>query len=124
MTHPFPAFLPGLELSRLLHEEAVRPLRDEVHPGLRHTASGGRRRPGGAGPRHAPLRRSPVGSTAPALPHPEDAARHTAALHELPRKRLPKEVEVGRPTAPSPTGSTGRRTGNTDLLTRPGARTH
>ncbi|MDT0347066.1 DUF4037 domain-containing protein [Streptomyces litchfieldiae] len=39
MTTHGAAFLPGLELSRILYEEAVRPILDEMFPGLRHTAA-------------------------------------------------------------------------------------
>ncbi|MFE9889759.1 hypothetical protein [Streptomyces scopuliridis] len=39
MTTADPAFLPGLELSRILYEEAVRPLLDDAFPGLRHAAA-------------------------------------------------------------------------------------
>src|SRR5687767_13151606 len=34
-----PAFLPGLELSRLFYEEAVRPILDTAFPGLRYSAA-------------------------------------------------------------------------------------
>src|SRR5205814_1131429 len=34
-----PTFLPGLELSRALYEEAVRPILEEAHPDLRYAAA-------------------------------------------------------------------------------------
>jgi hypothetical protein len=39
MTMPAPTFLPGLVLSRILYEEEVRPILDDVFPGLRHAAA-------------------------------------------------------------------------------------
>ena len=33
------AFIPGLELSRLFYQEAVRPILDAVFPGLPHSAA-------------------------------------------------------------------------------------
>ncbi|MGW3331822.1 DUF4037 domain-containing protein [Streptomyces rubiginosohelvolus] len=39
MTTPARAFLPGLELSRILYEEAVRPVLDAEFPGLRYAAA-------------------------------------------------------------------------------------
>ncbi|PJT50453.1 hypothetical protein CWI85_12105, partial [Streptomyces albidoflavus] len=97
MTHPAPDFLPGLELSRLLYEEAVRPLLDEVHPGLRYAAA---RVGTGSEVLGFDTPRSADHEWGPRLQlflTPEDAARHTATLHELLRERLPKEVR-GWPT--------------------------
>lgn len=97
MTHPAPDFLPGLELSRLLYEEAVRPLLDEVHPGLRYAAA---RVGTGSEVLGFDTLRSADHEWGPRLQlflTPEDAARHTATLHELLRERLPKEVR-GWPT--------------------------
>ena len=39
MTHAETVFLPGLVLSRILYEEEVRPVLDDVYPGLRHAAA-------------------------------------------------------------------------------------
>jgi Domain of unknown function (DUF4037) len=39
MTMSAAAFLPGLVLSRILYDEEVRPILDDVFPGLRHTAA-------------------------------------------------------------------------------------
>lgn len=97
MTHPAPDFLPGLELSRLLYEEAVRPLLDEVHTGLRYAAA---RVGTGSEVLGFDTPRSADHEWGPRLQlflTPEDAARHTATLHELLRERLPKEVR-GWPT--------------------------
>ncbi|MGN0119123.1 MAG: hypothetical protein ACI39M_16750, partial [Streptomyces albidoflavus] len=97
MTHPAPDFLPGLELSRLLYEEAVRPLLDEVHPGLRYAAA---RVGTGSEVLGFDTPRSADHEWGPRLQlflTPEDAARHTTDLHELLRERLPKEVR-GWPT--------------------------
>lgn len=38
-THPVPDFVPGLELSRILYEEAVRPVLDSAYPGLPYAAA-------------------------------------------------------------------------------------
>lgn len=97
MTSPGPAFLPGLELSRLLYEEGVRPLLDEALPGLRYAAArvgAGSEVLGFDTPRSADHEWGPrleLFLTA------EDAARHGTALHHLLRERLPKEVR-GWPT--------------------------
>ncbi|WP_406387725.1 DUF4037 domain-containing protein [Streptomyces sp. NBC_00887] len=97
MTTPVPEFLPGLELSRILYEEAVRPILDEAYPGLQYAAA-----------------RVGVGSevlgfdTARSADHdwgprldlflaPKAAAEYGADLHALLRERLPKDVR-GWPT--------------------------
>ncbi|MGW6509166.1 DUF4037 domain-containing protein, partial [Streptomyces niveus] len=38
-TNAAPDFIPGLELSRILYEEAVRPVLDSAYPGLRYAAA-------------------------------------------------------------------------------------
>ncbi|GAA3794207.1 DUF4037 domain-containing protein [Streptomyces phyllanthi] len=94
---PTPAFLPGLELSRILYEESVRPLLAEAYPTLRYSAA--RIGPGSEvlgfdTPRSAD---HDWGPRLNLFLTPEDADRHATALHRLLAERLPKEVR-GWPT--------------------------
>ncbi|MFJ9953397.1 DUF4037 domain-containing protein [Kitasatospora sp. NPDC091207] len=97
MVTPAATFVPGLELSKVLYEEAVRPLLDGSYPGLRYAAAR-------VGPGSEVLGfdtpRSADHDWGPRLDlflTPEDAARHAADLHELLARRLPKQVR-GWPT--------------------------
>ncbi|MGW1226299.1 DUF4037 domain-containing protein [Streptomyces sp. NPDC002530] len=87
-----PAFLPGLDLSRILYEEAVRPLLDEVFPGLPYAAAR-------IGPGSEVLgfdtARSADHDWGPRLDlflAPRDAAAHGEAIRRLLADRLPKRV--------------------------------
>ncbi|GAB2932916.1 DUF4037 domain-containing protein [Streptomyces mayteni] len=97
MTSPSPAFLPGLQLSRLLYEEAVRPLLDEHLPGLPHAAA---RIGTGSEVLGFDTARSADHEWGPRLElflTPGDATEHAAELARLFAHRLPKEVR-GWPT--------------------------
>ncbi|TDC19106.1 DUF4037 domain-containing protein [Streptomyces sp. 8K308] len=104
MTSPTPpAFLPGLQLSRVLYEEAVRPLLAEHYPGLPHAAAR-------VGPGSEVLgfdtARSADHEWGPRLElflTAEDVTEHGADIERLLAHRLPKEVR-GWPTnfRPSP----------------------
>ncbi|MFF8768590.1 DUF4037 domain-containing protein [Kitasatospora sp. NPDC015120] len=90
-------FVPGLELARLLHEEAVRPLLAAAHPGLRYAAAL-------VGPGSEVLGLDTPRSTdhdwGPRLDlflPAEDAARLRPALTRLFADRLPDTLR-GRPT--------------------------
>jgi uncharacterized protein DUF4037 len=90
-------FLPGLELSRILYEEAVRPLLAAEYPGLRYEAA---RVGSGSEVLGFDTARSADHEWGPRLQlflTPADAATHGAALHRLLADRLPKEVR-GWPT--------------------------
>ncbi|WP_393059539.1 DUF4037 domain-containing protein [Streptomyces sp. LN549] len=87
-----PAFLPGLELSRILYEEAVRPVLDDVFPGLPYAAAR-------IGPGSEVLgfdtARSADHDWGPRLDlflAPDDAAAHGEAIRRLLADRLPKEI--------------------------------
>ncbi|WP_129842342.1 DUF4037 domain-containing protein [Streptomyces sp. RFCAC02] len=90
-------FLPGLELSRILYEEAVGPLLEEAHPGLPYAAARvgtGSEVLGFDSPRSADHEWGPrltLFLTA------RDAARHGEALRTLFAERLPKQIR-GWPT--------------------------
>ncbi|MEU1471232.1 DUF4037 domain-containing protein [Streptomyces sp. NPDC005761] len=97
MTPAEPAFLPGLELSRILYEEAVRPVLDEVLPGLPYAAAR-------IGPGSEVLGFDTARSTdhdwGPRLDlflGPDDAAAHGETIRRLLADRLPKEIR-GWPT--------------------------
>nr|WSW67814.1 DUF4037 domain-containing protein [Streptomyces sp. NBC_00995] len=97
MTSAEPAFLPGLELSRILYEEAVRPVLDETFPGLPYAAAR-------IGPGSEVLgfdtARSADHDWGPRLDlflAPDDAAAHGEAIRRLLADRLPKEIR-GWPT--------------------------
>lgn len=97
MSAPGPDFLPGLDLSRILYEEAVRPLLDEAFPGLRHAAArvgAGSEVLGFDTPRSADHEWGP---RLELLLSPEDTARYGAEIHHLLAQRLPKHVR-GWPT--------------------------
>ncbi|WP_239089877.1 hypothetical protein [Sphaerimonospora thailandensis] len=97
MDTPTAEFLPGLTLSRILYEEAVRPILEKEHPGLRYAAAR-------VGPGSEVLGFDTARSTdhdwGPRLElflTPEDAAAHAANLHRLLAYRLPKQIR-GWPT--------------------------
>lgn len=97
MTSVEPAFLSGLELSRNLYEEAVRPVLDDVFPGLPYAAAR-------IGPGSEVLgfdtARSADHDWGPRLDlflAPDDAAVHGEAIRRLLADRLPKEIR-GWPT--------------------------
>ncbi|MGW2508835.1 DUF4037 domain-containing protein [Streptomyces scopuliridis] len=97
MTTADPAFLPGLELSRILYEEAVRPLLDDAFPGLRHAAA---RVGTGSEVLGFDTSRSADHEWGPQLQlflAPDEAARYGAPLRRLLAERLPKDVR-GWPT--------------------------
>ncbi|MFE3251384.1 DUF4037 domain-containing protein [Streptomyces sp. NPDC059209] len=90
-------FLPGLELSRILYEEAVRPVLDSAYPGLRYAAA---RIGSGSEVLGFDTARSADHEWGPRLNLflvPDDAARHGAELSRLLAERLPKHVR-GWPT--------------------------
>lgn len=90
-------FVPGLELSRLLYEEAVRPVLDSAYPGLRYTAA---RVGSGSEVLGFDSARSADHEWGPRLNlflAPADAAEHGTELHRLLAVRLPKHVR-GWPT--------------------------
>ena len=96
-------FLPGLELCGILYREAVRPLLDEVYPGLPYAAA---RIGSGSEVLGFDTERSPDHDWGPRLQlllRSEDAAAHGTALHKLFAERLPKEVR-GWPTNFAPPG--------------------
>jgi uncharacterized protein DUF4037 len=91
------AFLPGLELSRVLFEEGVRPILAEAHPELRYAAARvgtGSEVLGFDTPRSADHEWGPRLELFLA---PADAQRLAPALHALLAERLPKAVR-GWPT--------------------------
>ncbi|MER8069465.1 DUF4037 domain-containing protein [Streptomyces sp. NPDC094034] len=97
MTTADPAFLPGLELSRILYEEAVRPLLDDAFPGLSHAAA---RVGTGSEVLGFDTARSADHEWGPRLQlflAPDEAARYGPQLHRLLAERLPKDVR-GWPT--------------------------
>ncbi|MFH8982344.1 DUF4037 domain-containing protein [Streptomyces varsoviensis] len=94
---PVPEFVPGIELSRALYEEGVRPILDAAHPGLRYAAA---RVGGGSEVLGFDTPRSADHEWGPRLElflTPRDRARHGADLRRLLAERLPKQVR-GWPT--------------------------
>ncbi|WP_439082609.1 DUF4037 domain-containing protein [Streptomyces sp. WL006] len=90
-------FLPGLELSRILYEEAVRPVLDAECPGLRYAAA---RVGAGSEVLGFDTARSADHEWGPRLDlflEPADAAAHGERIHRLLAERLPKDV-CGWPT--------------------------
>ncbi len=92
MTHPEIGFLPGLVLSRILYEEEVRPVLDDVYPGLRHAAAC-------VGPGSEVLGFDTADSVAhgwgPRLElflTPDDAAAHGPRLAAFLAERLPADI--------------------------------
>ncbi|WP_330177773.1 DUF4037 domain-containing protein [Streptomyces sp. NBC_01498] len=86
------AFLPGLDLSRVLYEEAVRPLLDRERPGLRYSAArvgSGSEVLGFDSARSADHEWGPRLSLFLAR---EDVAAHGTELRALLARRLPKHV--------------------------------
>lgn len=97
MTPHDPVFLPGLDLSRILYEEAVRPVLDAEYPGLRYAAA---RIGSGSEVLGFDTARSADHEWGPRLDlflEPADAAAHGERLHRLLAERLPKQVR-GWPT--------------------------
>ncbi|MFD4024716.1 DUF4037 domain-containing protein [Streptomyces sp. NPDC058576] len=97
MTTPARAFLPGLDLSRILYEEAVRPILDAECPGLRYAAA---RVGAGSEVLGFDTARSADHEWGPRLDlflEPADAAAYGERLHRLLAERLPKQVR-GWPT--------------------------
>ncbi|WP_055483450.1 DUF4037 domain-containing protein [Sphaerimonospora mesophila] len=97
MTTPAAEFLPGLTLSRIFYEEAVRPILEEEYPWLRYAAAR-------VGPGSEVLgfdtARSADHDWGPRLDlflTPEDATAHAADLQRLLAHRLPKQIR-GWPT--------------------------
>ncbi|MFJ6464086.1 DUF4037 domain-containing protein [Streptomyces sp. NPDC091387] len=97
MTHAEAAFLPGLELSRILYEEGVRPVLDAAFPGLPYAAAR-------IGPGSEVLgfdtARSADHDWGPRLDlflAADDVAAHGEAIRRLLADRLPKEIR-GWPT--------------------------
>ncbi|MFD7581095.1 DUF4037 domain-containing protein [Kitasatospora sp. NPDC059817] len=91
------AFVPGLELARTLHEEAVRPLLAEAFPGLGYAAA---RVGAGSEVLGFDTARSTDHDWGPRLElflSPGDAARHGKRLREVLAHRLPRQVR-GRST--------------------------
>ncbi|TDE09262.1 DUF4037 domain-containing protein [Jiangella asiatica] len=92
-----PEFVPGLELSRVFYEEAVRPILDAAFPGLCYAAA---RVGTGSEVLGFDTARSTDHEWGPRLSlflDPQDASVYGADLHELLRERLPKHVR-GWPT--------------------------
>lgn len=97
MTSPAREFLPGLELSRILFEEAVRPVLHAEYPGLRYAAA---RIGSGSEVLGFDTARSADHEWGPRLElflEPADAAAYGERLHRLFAERLPKQVR-GWPT--------------------------
>lgn len=96
-SHPGADFIPGLDLSRLLYEEAVRPLLDDAYPELRYTAA---RIGAGSEVLGFDTARSADHEWGPRLNlflAPDDVAAYGAGLQRLLAERLPKHVR-GWPT--------------------------
>ncbi|MHC5260096.1 DUF4037 domain-containing protein [Streptomyces sp. UC4497] len=92
MTNSDARFISGLELSRALYEEAVRPILREAFPGVRHAAA---RIGGGSEVLGFDTPRSADHEWGPRLElflTPEDRAEHGARIHEVLAQRLPKHV--------------------------------
>ncbi|WP_344281816.1 DUF4037 domain-containing protein [Streptomyces hebeiensis] len=97
MPKPAAAFLPGLTLSRILYEEAVRPVLDSAYPGLRYAAA---RVGTGSEVLGFDTARSADHEWGPRLDlflAPAEAAVLGPGLRRLLAERLPKEVR-GWPT--------------------------
>ncbi|WP_407700808.1 hypothetical protein [Streptomyces endophyticus] len=97
MTNSGARFIPGIELSRALYEEAVRPILREAFPGLRHAAA---RIGSGSEVLGFDTPRSADHEWGPRLElflTPEDRAEHGARIHDVLAQRLPKHVR-GWPT--------------------------
>ncbi len=97
MTMPERAFLPGLDLSRILYEEAVRPVLDAEWPGLRYAAA---RIGSGSEVLGFDTARSADHEWGPRLElflEPADSAAYGERLHRLLAEQLPKQVR-GWPT--------------------------
>lgn len=97
MTTPDAEFLPGLTLSRLLYEEAVRPILAQMYPGLPHSAAlmgAGSEVLGFDTPRSTD---HDWGPRLLLFLTPQDVAAYGARIHRVLAQRLPKQVR-GRPT--------------------------
>ncbi|MET7322773.1 DUF4037 domain-containing protein [Streptomyces sp. NPDC005549] len=101
-----PSFLPGLELSRRFYVEAVRPLLDEVVPGMAHSAA---LLGSGSEVLGCDSARSADHEWGPRLQlflHPQDGTRHGTAIKKLLSARLPKTFH-GHPTHFADTAEAG-----------------
>lgn len=108
-----PEFVPGLELCRVLYVEAVRPLLDEVFPGLRHAAA---RVGAGSEVLGFDTARSTDHDWGPRLEvflSPADVDRVGGEVSELLSRRLPKRV-LGWPTHFEPPDARVRVMADTD----------
>ncbi|MFI0817897.1 DUF4037 domain-containing protein [Streptomyces sp. NPDC021098] len=97
MTNSGAGFMPGIELSEILYQEAVRPLLEEAFPGLRYAAA---RVGSGSEVLGFDTARSADHEWGPRLEiflTAEDRARHGADISRTLAERLPKEVR-GWPT--------------------------
>ncbi|HEY9410205.1 MAG TPA: DUF4037 domain-containing protein [Jiangellaceae bacterium] len=97
VTAPDPDFLPGLQLSRIFYDEAVRPVLDQEYPGLPHAAA---RVGTGSEVLGFDTARSADHEWGPRLElflTPADVADHAHDLRRLLGERLPKQVR-GWPT--------------------------
>ncbi|WP_335932035.1 DUF4037 domain-containing protein [Streptomyces sp. PTD5-9] len=105
-----PAFLPGLELCRRFHDEAVRPVLEEAVPGLVYSAA---RIGSGSEVLGFDTARSADHDWGPRVQiflSPRDVARHGARIGVLLSERLPKTV-CGYPTHFAATGEAGIEAG-------------
>ncbi|MFF5983888.1 DUF4037 domain-containing protein [Streptomyces olindensis] len=97
MTIPGAPFMPGIELSEVLYEEAVAPILRDAFPGLRHAAA---RIGSGSEVLGFDTSRSADHEWGPRLEiflTAEDRARHGDAVRRVLAERLPKEIR-GWPT--------------------------
>ncbi|QNP68047.1 DUF4037 domain-containing protein [Streptomyces roseirectus] len=101
-----PCFIPGLELSRRFHLEAVRPLLDEAAPGIPYSAA---RIGSGSEVLGFDTVRSADHEWGPRLEvflRPQDVVRYGEGIRALLAERLPKTF-CGYPTHFAPTGEPG-----------------
>ncbi|MFC8519904.1 DUF4037 domain-containing protein [Streptomyces sp. NPDC057257] len=98
-----PAFIPGLELSRRFYTDAVRPLLDEIAPGIPHSAA---RLGSGSEVLGYDTPRSADHEWGPRLQlflHRRDVSRHAGRIRHFLSEHLPKTFH-GHPTNFAPTG--------------------
>ncbi|MBQ1105269.1 hypothetical protein ACH4MN_29380 [Streptomyces anulatus] len=122
---PDPALLPGLDLSRTLYKEAVRPILDAEYPGLRYAAA---RIGSGSEVLGFDTARSADHEWGPRLDlflEPADAAAHGERLHRLLAERfaqaLARSITDPELRALPLTGSVDQWADSTDFLGRQGA---